>query len=334
MGIDIVAVDPLDPAQAELFAGWQRVLEESARIEYGDDHGTDTVDETRALFRHQRYERRMAWAAVEGNDVVGHVEVMLPGSDNQHRVEMTLAVRPDRRRRGIGSALFGILERIAQDEGRTVLGCESDAASGHADPAEPFATRLGFRAAQRERRSRLDLPVDAAPALAEAEKHADGYEVLTAWDGMPDEWRADRAVLSQRMSTDVPVGDLDVTEESWDAERVAYEEVLLREQGRRVVETVARHRATGRLVAFTDLVLPPEGGRAFQWSTLVLHEHRGHRLGLLVKAANLQALVAERPDVHSVQTWNAYENEPMLRVNRALGFVQTGELTEWQKTLR
>ena len=334
MSIDIVAVDPLDPTQAELFAGWQRVLEHSERAEYGDDHAVDTVDETRPLFGHQRYERRSAWAAVVGGDVVGHLEVMLPGNDNQHRVEMTLAVRPDRRRRGIGSALFRVVERIARDEGRSVLGCESDAASGHDDPAGPFAARLGFTAAQRERRSRLDLPVDVSSVRAEAEKHAEGYEVLTAWDELPDEWLADRALLSQRMSTDVPLGELDVSEESWDAERVTYEMTLLREQGRHVVETVARHRASGRLVAFTDLVLPPGADRAFQWSTLVLHEHRGHRLGLLTKAANLQALAAERPDVRSVQTWNAYENEPMLRVNRALGFVQTGELTEWQKTLR
>jgi hypothetical protein len=39
------------------------------------------------------------------------------------------------------------------------------------------------------------------------------------------------------------------------------------------------------------------------------------------------------PHARSIHTWNAGENEPMLRVNRALGFVPVGWLTEWQKTL-
>jgi RimJ/RimL family protein N-acetyltransferase len=44
-------------------------------------------------------------------------------------------------------------------------------------------------------------------------------------------------------------------------------------------------------------------------------------------------LLAELPNVQRVHTWNANENEPMLRVNRALGFRPIGQLTEWQKTL-
>jgi hypothetical protein len=73
--------------------------------------------------------------------------------------------------------------------------------------------------------------------------------------------------------------------------------------------------------------------QGYQWDTLVLREHRGHRLGLLVKAANLQALITELPEVRRVFTWNATENEPMLRVNRALGFAPIGHTTEWQKQL-
>jgi hypothetical protein len=69
----------------------------------------------------------------------------------------------------------------------------------------------------------------------------------------------------------------------------------------------------------------------FQWDTLVMAEHRGHRLGLLIKAANLRALRRELPDVSWLCTWNAESNEPMLRVNRALGFHPVGRTTEWLK---
>lgn len=331
MTFEVVAVDPHDAAR---FEAWRAVLEASQRVEYGDDHAVHSLHEAQALFREQRYERRLAWAAVRDGILVGHLDMGLALTDNTHRLDFALAVHPDHRRHGIGSALLEHTERVARAEHRTVLGVESDVALEHDDPAAGFAARHGFTLAQRELRSRLDLPVDVAAARAEAEKHADAYEVLTSWDGIPDEWLADRALLSRRMSTDPPLGALDYAEEEWDTERVRRDFELAREQRRRVVETVARHRATGRLVGYTTLAVPAhQPDVAFQWATLVLHEHRGHRLGTLLKAANLHALLTELPGVRSVHTWNANENEPMLRVNRALGFAPIGQMTEWQKTL-
>jgi GNAT superfamily N-acetyltransferase len=333
VGIDIVRVDPLDATQADLFAAWRAVLEASERIEYGDDHSVDTLDQYVASYRHQRYERRAAWAAVADGNVIGHLDVELHLHDNTHRAEFTLAVQPNHRRRGAGTALLEIAERFARDERRPVLGVESDVATGHDDPAVSFAARHGFRAAQQELHSRLTLPVQIESARAEAEKHAEDYEVLTSWDGIPEEWLADRALLARRMSTDAPLGAVDFNEEAWDAKRVAYDFEQIREEGRRVVESMARHVPSGRLVGYTTIVVTertPEIGE--QWATLVRHEHRGHRLGLLVKAANLQALMAEMPAVRRIHTWNAVENEPMLRVNRSLGFAPIGLMTEWQKT--
>jgi GNAT superfamily N-acetyltransferase len=331
MALEIVAVDPDDGAR---FEAWRAVLEASQRVEYGDEHAVHSLDEVRATFRDQRYERRLAWAAVRDGTVAGHLDVALALTDNTHRLDFTVAVHPEHRRRRIGSALLEHVERMARAEHRAVLGAESDVATGHDDPAAGFATRHGFTAAQRELRSRLVLPVDVAAARAEAEKHAEGYEVLTSWDGIPDEWLVDRALLSQRMSTDPPMGALDYAEEAWDTERVRRIFGLARQQRRRVVETVARHLASGRLVGYTTIgVAEHTPDVAYQWDTLVVHEHRGHRLGMLLKAANLQALLAELPGLRCVHTWNANENEPMLRVNRALGFEPIGQMTEWQKTI-
>jgi hypothetical protein len=66
---------------------------------------------------------------------------------------------------------------------------------------------------------------------------------------------------------------------------------------------------------------------------LVLREHRGHRLGMWIKAANLRALLAQFPAIRRVSTFNAQSNGPMLRVNRAMGFTPVGVLIEWQKQL-
>lgn len=337
MPLDIVPIDPLNPAADELFVAWLAVHEAAARAAYGDRCAVWSADEIRAFYVDQKDERRIAWAGVVDGAVVGHLELQLPLADNTHRAAVEVLVHPDSRRRGIGTALLDVAERVARDEGRGVIGAESDVATDRDDPAAGFAARHGYTAEQTELRSDLELPLadgvlDAT--TAEAEKHASGYEVLTSWDGLPDEWLADRAELSRRMSTDVPLGGLAITEEKWDGERVRRNFAVARAQGRRVVESVARHTATGRLVGFTTMAVAAHTpALAYQWDTLVLHEHRGRRLGLLLKAANLRALTAGLPGVRRVATWNAGENEPMLRVNRALGFEVVGRLTEWQRKL-
>ena len=70
-----------------------------------------------------------------------------------------------------------------------------------------------------------------------------------------------------------------------------------------------------------------------QQDTLVAEEHRGHRLGLLVKAANLRRAQEKWPRARSVLTWNASENQHMLAINTALGFRPAGYEGEWQKRL-
>ena len=337
MTLKIVPVDPLDPADDKLFDGWQAVNEEASRAEYGDRHTRWSADEVRAKYRDQHDERYVAFAGLLDDEVVGHLEVTLPLTDNNHRAVVGLAVHPEHRRRGVGTALLDVAERIARDEKRDVVESMFDVAAGHDDPAEGFAARHGYVAAQTELRSDVDLPVGddvLAAANAEARAASTGYEVLTSWDGIPDEWLADRAELSRRMSTDAPLGELTMTEEVWDAARVRRNIDLALAQGRRMVESVARHTATGRLVGFTTIGIARHTSHmAYQWDTLVLAEHRGHRLGLLLKAANLQALQAELPDVGRVVTWNAASNEPMLRVNRALGFKVVGRMTQWQRHL-
>ena len=85
-------------------------------------------------------------------------------------------------------------------------------------------------------------------------------------------------------------------------------------------------------MAFTDLQVPlaqPE--RAQQGGTLVLREHRGHRLGALVKAAVLRGVVTTMPEVRRISTYNSDSNLPMVAVNEALGFRPAGHLSSWSR---
>ena len=70
-----------------------------------------------------------------------------------------------------------------------------------------------------------------------------------------------------------------------------------------------------------------------QWNTLVHPDHRGHRLGLAMKVANLDALQQEYPQAVLAHTWNAKVNAPMLAVNTTMGFRPVEYLGEWQRFL-
>jgi GNAT superfamily N-acetyltransferase len=269
-------------------------------------------------------------AAVVDGEVVGALRLLLPLLDNTGVAIVDLAVHPAHRRRGVGTALLEEALRLAAAAGRTELMTEVDEpVPGSA--GRRFALRHGWTCDLLETRRDLVLPPDEArlsAVEAEARAAAAGYEVVTWRDRTPEYLVEDRAVLEERMSTDAPHGDIPMGAERWDADRVREHEAASLARGRAVLSAGAV--AAGRLVAFTDLqVLLSRPQRAQQAGTLVLREHRGHRLGALVKAAVLRELARQFPQVERITTYNLEGNEPMVALNRALGFEPAGRLSMW-----
>jgi hypothetical protein len=82
----------------------------------------------------------------------------------------------------------------------------------------------------------------------------------------------------------------------------------------------------------TELMLPIDSDEwAYQGDTIVDPPHRGHRLGLLLKIASLRAMLADRPGVKAICTWNAGVNKHMISVNEQLGYVEHGWGAEYQR---
>ena len=125
--------------------------------------------------------------------------------------------------------------------------------------------------------------------------------------------------LAERMSTDVPLGDLQLEEEVWDEERVRQDYARFADAGRTPVDTFA-FAPDGSVAGYTQTTITSDPSVVYQQDTLVLREHRGNRLGLRLKAANTLALMDQLPGPAAVRTWNAEENAPMLSVNRGLGY--------------
>ena len=251
------------------------------------------------------------------------------------------------RRRGIGTALYEHVESLALAEGKSKLivyavsrdndGERLFSPTGFGsvsldNPEVQFLLDNGFSLEQVERGSRLALPVDLDDQLATLQP--DGYRVHQ-WSGrVPEKWLADVAHLYTRMSTDAPSAGLEEPEDVWTADRLRADEDRLADSPRTNFTSVVEHVASGTLVGFTVLSAPAELHRPIsQEDTLVLSEHRGHALGMLLKVANLVHVQRERPGHPGVLTFNAEENRHMLNVNEAVGFVPIGYEGGWKKLL-
>jgi GNAT superfamily N-acetyltransferase len=330
--VDVRPIDLLDAEQESAARDWIGVHAATQRDLFGDRGSAWTLEEIRGFIRGAD-KKRVALGAWQGDVLVGALEVHLPLRDNLRVAMLWLSVLPSARGRGVGSRLLAEAERIAAEHERTTLIVETEWAQGRTDDSEGFAGAHGFVVAQTVLRSEQHLPADRdALREAVAAPGAEDYVFETFVDEMPEAWLADRAVLQQRMSTDAPSDDLDIEEEDWDADRMRASHARTRAAGRRIVETVARHVPSGRLVGFTQVsVSRQEPDLGYQQDTLVLKEHRGHSLGLRLKAVNAMRIMDELPAVASIRTWNAASNDHMLAVNRRLGYAVDGYSREWQK---
>lgn len=251
--------------------------------------------------------------------------------DNQHLAWVQVQVHPEHRRRGHGSTLFDAFRERARAEGRTSIateGWDSPAAIG-------FAARHGLeqKAVEVNRRQRLtDLDRAALDrAYDDALPHAADYELVRMPGRSPDSELPALAVMTAAIN-DAPTDDLDIEDNVFPPERIRAYETAQLERGSHLHRLVARHRPTGALAGQTVVVVDGERpALAEQHDTSVLAAHRGHRLGLLLKAEMLRWLAVEHPQVETIDTWNAESNAVMIGVNELLGYRVLGRVLVFQR---
>jgi GNAT superfamily N-acetyltransferase len=277
---------------------------------------------------------RQAWLGVDaGGEPVGCYLLTLPELENPTFGWCTLAVAPARRRSGAGRALLGHCVGQALLAGRVRL--ESEARDG--SPGAAFAAAAGATSGIAEVIRRLDIDAGLPGRLADLRtavvgQRAAGYS-LVSWVGpSPADTLDDQARLSAAMA-DAP-RDEGVDPEAWDTHRIRDLERVCLGSGQQFYSVAARHEPTGRLVAITQIFTDPgtpDWGN--QMITAVLPSHRGHRLGLLVKAAMLELLAAHEPAVRHILTGNADSNQHMIAINEQLGFTVQSVYSNWELDL-
>lgn len=331
--MDIRRIDVSDQAD---FAAWYAVYE--AAQEHDVPGGPRWLEhECRVAYESSAAYDTTLWLAEDGDAPVGGAALELPLKDNPRLGEVELMVHQDARRRGIGTALLAEIEKQAADGGRSSLvGYVTLPLAADGPPGAAFAERHGFtsRLVEVSRVQRPPFDLERLEQLErEALPHAAGYEVVTWRDPIPEAYLDAYARMLVRLSTDAPLGELDYEAEVWDAERVRSIEERRVRMNRGAWSAIAI-TPDGAVVGQTSIVLANDSDRtAFQNETIVDPEHRGHRLGLLIKIANLRQLLAERPGLQATWTWNADSNTHMNEVNELLGYVPFAKEAAYQRDL-
>ncbi|HEY8456578.1 MAG TPA: GNAT family N-acetyltransferase [Actinopolymorphaceae bacterium] len=265
--------------------------------------------------------------------VVGRLSLHFPQRDNTHMASLEVLVHPGERRKGHGTALLTEgLERVRQAGRRLAI------AGTVAEPgASAFAERHGFTRASVEVQRRQDLSTVDHARIAElreaARQAASDYTLLRFVGAVPDDLVDDVAALTAAMN-DAPTDDYEIEDEVYDAKRIRAFEAAQEAAGTRLYRLVARLGNGGPLAGHTIVGVPEDlPGWAWQFDTAVAREHRGHRLGLLLKAEMVAWLQEAEPDVRRIDTWNAESNAHMIAVNEQLGYRIWARYYGWQRRL-
>ncbi len=339
LSLNGLSLAPIEASDDDAIRQWYELHCEVASADWPDDPPPCWIHTLGSFRNPWPGEVRITWLARVDGAVVGSCVLDLPVLDNVHNAGGDIVVAPGYRRRGIGRVLLDHLRAEATRQGRIRLvvwvGQPLDPAAP--DPAGRFATAAGAVPALVQTRRRLEVdsvdPAVFARLDAQAQQRSAGYSVVQWVGGTPPQWLDGMAYLTARMSTDAPLDDLQWDAENYDAARMQARDASCLTCGLHMVTTAALE-ATGELVAFTQLVGDTTSRWfAWQWDTIVAPEHRGHRLGTLIKVANLEFARAQRPELRVIDTCNADSNPYMVAINAAMGFRPYRRTIDWQLEL-
>lgn len=278
-------------------------------------------------------EAPVAYLAVVDGHPVGTSMTFTSERDNTHLAWVRLTVHPECRRRGYGTRMFESMLEEVRAAGRTSVGADG----WDTDQTRAFAKKFGLevRSQAIQRRQHLkQTDVEAIRRLHDdAAASATKYELIRL-PGRTPHALVDTVVELSGAINDAPTDDLDIEDEVFSAERLAaYEEASLA-RGNRDYRVIARHRDTGEGAGHTAVSVESQRPTiAHQGDTAVVRAHRGHRLGMLLKADMLLWLAEAEPQLEQLDTWNAESNDHMISVNEALGYRVMGRELQLQRSV-
>jgi mycothiol synthase len=327
--------------QVDLATASDEQITEAARLLQAQNHERvpeDPLTPIEAIIQRIRATTPNQWRATFARDRSGR----LAGSsfvgwnknepENAHARWTEVNVLPEHRRKGVGRALYraAVEACIGQGDDLVFFGQTND----RQPSGEAFAKAIAATAGLPMKLNQLVLAdVDRAKVAQWAKLDPKGYRLERADNVVPQKLIGPFLESANSMN-DMPKGDLRFADQKFTEEQLHERESWLKQAGMEWWLIVAVHEATGEGAGFTEVNYDPRVGHVVQQSgTGVTAAHRGHKLGLWMKAVMLQRILRERPAAKFIRTGNANVNKNMLEINEQLGFRHAWSNTLWQLPL-
>jgi GNAT superfamily N-acetyltransferase len=330
-GYTIDRVDPHDLPQSELEAVAR--LFQTTNTELLPEEPVRPLD---VILTRLRSKAPNQWnARVRARDAKGNVVGWVGGGrslnepENAHILWCETQVHPDHRRKGLGTALFREFVQACEGQHPELLfmGMTNDRVAA----GEQFLKGIGAQPGLPMKTNQLVLAdVDRAQVAEWAKLDPPGYRLQRIDDVVPPEFMAAYIQASEGMN-DMPKGDLKMADWKLTEEQVRDRESWFKQVGTEWWLLVAIDEATGEGAGFSDVTYDPKQPWViWQQGTGVTRAHRGHKLGLWMKAVMLDRILRERPESKFIRTGNANTNAQMLGINTQLGFKVAWQSMLWQ----
>lgn len=270
---------------------------------------------------------RLAWVAEDGHPTGSAYLRVFTAEGQDHLAELDLTVHPAERRKGVATALLEQALDAARAESRRAVIVATDADTA----GEKFLAARGARKVLTLTFARLALAdADMAAVTAAVDKPHPGYRLIS-WKGVVPDELAQTFAESRRAMDDMPMDDTDYGTTTWDVDRVREAAKAVADRGE-ILHTVATvAEADGSIVGFTELVIEGNGeGDGQHYGTGVLPEHRGHGLGVWMKAESIRQAREKHPRLAGLLTDTADSNTYMRAVNDRFGYEPTHRSMTYQ----
>lgn len=299
-------------------------------LSYPDLAGT--VEEARyeeANWDYRHYTRLRFIAEDDGGTAIGFGRINhVPDEFHPDKYSLDVVVDPAYRRRGVGSAICDRL--IAELKARGATATRANVPWETEVEGIQFLTRRGFVEVQRGWQLRLHVAAVDLTRFGGAEDRA-GIHGITLTTLAVEQVRDPQTLrkvyeLTSACEQDIPSAD-QVTATSYE-HFLAYavwspntlpDAFFLATDGERYVGVSALYRSLG---------MP---GVLNQGLTGVLREYRGRGIAMALKLLTVR--YARERGYDEIRTWNDERNQPMLRINTALGFAKQPAWITFEKAL-